>query len=745
MSLAIDGSARLHANGPHSNWQWLHNVMLFYIRRGMLDLPRVAPEDAARGFPSFQDATGLGIAGPNSAPVNANAVTKYAEFNKFAAFFAGTALGPSDGSVPSPASLEYDSTLGTANPLLLECNTTQAALANTGNVIPLPVDIAQELDAMDTFYREAKYADMANGFQNTFLPLMIKYFFTRGAKDVVRNDVDSIRFTTPTLGDYERAAALIARAASPSLARFADRMLPPSGEERASPDTVPIFALQRTAEAPPVGNLAPDVARRIFYAQNVTTPGETLSLGDLHSFIRAGTATDAVPFRLPGKKNTPPPTLSLNTAATAAAIQTAYDGANSALTAVGSVLPAYTRNVYAPYADLSYNPTDPSAADYVSVMSRPRPPVIIRRTLPYLRGRFGADMSDYLRTRPLVLPRNDIGGGAPGALQTGRLPFDVRLSDAALADTGIGRDLRSGGVRRQQALGGTPGDDTSPGQQEAMARLQLAVVSVLQSDAASGNDEPAGYFSPTSRTLFNALWRRGNGADMIDNFVAPSDERQTGAAGFHWFLQTQLPHNLAALPLLLDYLRFLYGTGEQRAKRLADFRTAIGLIEKQLLDMQRRHLVGAESAADSAAAMRETAQRLYVPTAQHAARAHISGRVYFTPFFQAALQAGMYAVRVELGVTNVTLDELTSMEDRILSYTFASYLATHETDVTLSHPNQYKKDIEYKRYPVKRQDALRRLADALDAYTRHARAPGGRRPSAGAGGSGGKTMTLHFI
>lgn len=744
LELAVRGGDRSAAS-PRSNWQWLSNCMLYHMQQGMRALPGFTAPTYLAAFPRYQGPRGWGIAptsgigplgrgelGAVEKQKENEKVLRAADFERFSSLFYaadgepfGRLYPDADEKVPGDAEVklrqwETLASSESATALISPDYVATAMAALTGLRPVAAVDAKTLVAALDGFCK--RYDNVAAN------ELLQEWYAALAGKDgILSNEAKegtyaanvTARFIAPTRFHYTQARELITATCAPILVALADRLMAPQYEEPlGEQEAVKLFSLRQLGVPDEYAGVDLPTRWRIYYAQKAGASTDARNLGDLYGFIRTGRPL------LPYVRNSSKvKLLSVDPDPDA---DTDVNPKNANEIVDDEPLAGYKTDPFFSWKNVGNYAPAFGEANFAQLAVRPTLNVLVEKSIPGLLGLFAHGMATHLQRHPLQLPRRL--SDHEGTKAT--LPFDLRLPTMTLGDgappaaSGAAKAVMDAAIAKQ--------------------RLHLAVLAVLQSDEDSGNDDR--YFGAAAEaSAFARVWARRSVpyAELAEQFVLPGDATWQGPRGLHRFLQTSL-RGLATVPLLLDYLAFIYGAAETRTARLASLRVSIGNIEQQLQQLQQRQIVGAETPAQSAAAMREAAQRLYVPTAQHMARPHISGRMYFTPFFQAALQAGMHVVRDVLGYRGpsaVSLEELTSPRNARLSYAFACFIAGHETDVSLSHPNQYRKDVEYRVHPGRHQARHIELARAIAEYLQGGRTGGG---SAGAGGSGGGTGGIHI-
>ena len=176
---------------------------------------------------------------------------------------------------------------------------------------------------------------------------------------------------------------------------------------------------------------------------------------------------------------------------------------------------------------------------------------------------------------------------------------------------------------------------------------------------------------------------------------------------------------LASLPAFFDYVTYVYADRSELGTRIAALTTSIATVEKVLADYQTAQLDAMtketnDRKAQSNAPLLEEARRSYIPSSGYMARPLISGRLYFTPWFKAALLQAEDHVRRYSAHRAATLEELTAPAHTRLRLAVAKFVAAHEMRTNVEHPNQYKKDKEFDQARRAMQDAGRELVDAAN-------------------------------
>lgn len=535
----------------------------------------------------------------------------------------------------------------------------------------------------------------------------------------------------PTLHDYDLACAQLEQFVGPVLISAMWRFIPPPEAVKAR-NTVPIFSIARSLQPANFTALRDENnVRRLFfttsYDKRLISPARALQLGDMldyYHFARHGfdvtklydIVTDAAQtgFATADAQNSV-----INNAQRAISFDaiTINQLANELrekfaiysttmrgipIGDTGFVVPANKFRTKAVRA--IYPPGEEAliSAPNITLMRDYLVPIV-------LRGAFTRTLADTLwstdREDPFVL------AGIGGRTVT-HLPFPLAYGTTAAIPPPT-----------SSASATATATAASAGTNDAMARV---IATMLEVDDAT-----------SKAFLINAA----DGAESVTarhwHQLVYSDQADPSASALH-LLQVHFTP-LTALPLFCDFIAFLYHDRGVLGNRLTRFRAAMSQIEQMLVDEQSHNHELADHSADT---LRDTAQRIHMPSSGYAHQPHISGLIYFTPFFKAALVAVEQYARAHSSRPDITLAELTSEKTPALQYAVAKYIAAHEVALGIEHPGQYKKDKEMDMARRILRDAELALLRAIDALPAHHTAPGTTSSSGRGGGGGGLRFSI---
>jgi hypothetical protein len=176
---------------------------------------------------------------------------------------------------------------------------------------------------------------------------------------------------------------------------------------------------------------------------------------------------------------------------------------------------------------------------------------------------------------------------------------------------------------------------------------------------------------------------------------------------------------LVALALHWHYVRLLYERDEarHRAADLVDARALLDNIEREITLAQHAATKAAldHAAPASSADILELANKLYVADPATMSLPRVSGRAIFTPFFRKALDDLEGMVQDTLGYPAVTLDMLTSHDARYrtLRRAAVNFVAACAANSSMTFPSGYNKDRQFGVAPALMTAAIHQLRTAL--------------------------------